>query len=157
VDDRRYLVTKRGKAMGEERRPMRVPQDSGGAMLTWLKEAVRQLRLAWRLFLDRRVPLWTKIVPPVALAYVLSPIDILSDIPPMGLNQLDDIAVLLLGIKLFIELAPPDVVREHLRELGAQVEEWRVVDESEPTVVEGRYSVKGPEAHDGEPESHAQE
>jgi uncharacterized membrane protein YkvA (DUF1232 family) len=136
---------------------MRVPQDNGGAILTWLKEAVRQLRLAWRLFLDRRVPLWTKIVPPVALAYVLSPIDILSDIPPLGLNQLDDIAVLLLGIKLFIELAPPDVVREHLRELGARVEEWRVVDEGEPTVVEGRYNVKAPETEERDPESRAQQ
>ena len=142
--------------MTEDRRPMRVPQDNGGAILTWLKEAVRQLRLAWRLFLDRRVPLWTKVVPPVALAYVLSPIDILPDIPPMGLNQLDDIAVVLLGIKLFIELAPPEVVREHLRELGAQIEEWRVVDEGEPTVVEGRYSIKGPETGDKGTESRVQ-
>ncbi|MGD2176709.1 MAG: hypothetical protein PVG71_02695, partial [Anaerolineae bacterium] len=65
-----------------------------------------------------------------------------------GLNQLDDIAVVLLGIKLFIELAPPEVVREHLRELGAHIEEWRVVDEGEPVVVEGRYSIKGPETGD---------
>jgi uncharacterized membrane protein YkvA (DUF1232 family) len=144
------------EAMSEERRPMQVPDDDGGAILTWLKEAVRQLRLAWRLFLDRRVPLWTKLVPPVALAYVLSPIDILPDIPPMGLNQLDDIAVVLLGIKLFIELAPPDVVREHLRELGAQVAEWRVVDENEPTVVEGKYSVKEPEPGDSGRQSPAQ-
>ncbi|MGD8998212.1 MAG: DUF1232 domain-containing protein [Anaerolineae bacterium] len=143
--------------MSEERRPSQAPQDNGVAILAWLREAVRQLRLAWRLFLDRRVPLWTKIVPPVALAYVLSPIDILSDIPPMGLNQLDDVAVLLLGIKLFIELAPPDVVREHLRELGTHIEEWRVVDESEPTVVEGRYSIKGPEPGEGGPESRAQQ
>jgi uncharacterized membrane protein YkvA (DUF1232 family) len=146
----------RSEAMTEERRPMRAPQDNDGAILAWLKEALRQLRLAWRLFLDRRVPLWTKVVPPVALAYVLSPIDILSDIPPMGLNQLDDIAVVLLGIKLFIELAPPEVVREHLRELGAQIDEWRVVDESESTVVEGRYSVKGPEKGDRNTEGRVQ-
>jgi uncharacterized membrane protein YkvA (DUF1232 family) len=147
----------RREAMSEDRRPMRVPKDNGGAILTWLKEAVRQLRLAWRLFLDRRVPLWTKIVPPVALAYVLSPVDILPDIPPMGLNQLDDVAVVLLGIKLFIELAPPEVVREHLRELGAKIDEWRVVDEGEATVVEGTYSVKGPEKIDRGTESHVQE
>jgi uncharacterized membrane protein YkvA (DUF1232 family) len=146
----------RREAMSEDRRPMRVPQDNGGVILTWLKEAVRQLRLAWRLFLDRRVPLWTKVVPPVALAYVLSPIDILPDIPPMGLNQLDDLAVVLLGIKLFIELAPPEVVREHLRELGARIEEWRVVDESDASVVEGRYSIKGPATSDRGTESQVQ-
>lgn len=136
--------------MRDDRQPMRAPQDDGGALLSWLKEAVRQLRLAWRLFLDRRVPLWTKIVPPAALAYVLSPIDILSDIPPMGLNQLDDLAVILLGVKLFIELAPPEVVREHLEDLGAQIEEWRVVDEEETPVVEGRYEIGEPQGDERE-------
>jgi uncharacterized membrane protein YkvA (DUF1232 family) len=131
--------------MNDERRPMKAPQDGSGAVLAWLEDVVRQLRLAWRLFVDRRVPLWTKIVPPAALAYVLSPIDILSDFPPMGLNQLDDLAVMLLGVKLFIELAPPEVVREHLQELGARIEEWRVVDDEEHDVVEGRYEIKGPE------------
>ena len=143
--------------MSEDRRPMRVPQEDGSAILGWLREAVRQVRLAWRLFLDPRVPLWTKAIPPLALAYILSPIDILSDIPPMGLNQLDDIAVALLGIKLFIELAPPEVVSEHLRQLGAQVQEWRVVDDAEPTVVEGEYSIKGSEAGTVDTEGHAED
>jgi len=142
--------------MSEDRRPMRVPEEDAGAILSWIREAVRQLRLAWRLFLDRRVPLWTKAIPPLALVYVFSPIDILSDIPPMGLNQLDDIAVALLGIKLFIELAPPELVREHLRELGARVEAWRVVDGVEPPVVEGDYSLKSPEAGSGDPQRRAE-
>jgi uncharacterized membrane protein YkvA (DUF1232 family) len=128
---------------------MRHPQDEGSAVLAWLKDVVRQLRLAWRLFLDRRVPLWTKLVPPAAMAYVLSPIDILSDFPPVGLNQLDDLAVLFLGVKLFIELAPPDVVREHLENLGVRFEEWRVMDD-ETTVVEGRYEIRAPEAREQE-------
>jgi len=130
--------------MNDQRQPMRAPQGDGSAVLAWLKDAVRQLRLAWRLFLDHRVPVWTKIVPPAALAYVLSPVDILSDIPPMGLNQLDDVAVMLLGVKLFIELAPPEVVREHLKDLGARIEEWQVVDEEEAPVVEGRYEISSP-------------
>jgi uncharacterized membrane protein YkvA (DUF1232 family) len=82
------------------------------------------------------------------LAYVLSPIDILSDFPPMGLNQLDDVAVVLLGVRLFIELAPPEVVREHLEALGARIEEWRVVDEDEASVVEGKYEIRSPEVDD---------
>lgn len=110
---------------------------SSGSLLTWLGDAVRQIRLAWRLLRDQRVPAWTKLVPPAAVAYVLSPIDILSDLPPMGLNQLDDVAVILLGVKLFIELAPPEVTREHLQALGAHVEEWRVV--------EGEYEIEEPE------------
>lgn len=136
--------------MNDDRKPMPASEDDSGAVLAWLRDALRQLRLAWRLFLDDRVPLWTKIVPPAALAYIVSPIDILSDFPPVGLNQLDDAAVFLLGIKLFIELAPPDVVREHLQDLGARIDEWRVVDEDEPTVVEGRYQIHEPETHDRE-------
>jgi uncharacterized membrane protein YkvA (DUF1232 family) len=123
---------------------MRAPQDGEGAIMAWLKDIVRQMQLAWRLFWDGRVPLWTKVVPPAVLAYVLSPIDILSDFPPMGLNQLDDVAVVLLGVRLFIELAPPEVVREHLEALGARIEEWRVVDEDETSVVEGKYEIKPP-------------
>jgi hypothetical protein len=58
------------------------------------------------------------------------------------------VAVLLLGVKLFIELAPPDVVREHLAALGAQIKEWRVVEEDEdpPKVIEGDYTLEEPGA-----------
>lgn len=141
--------------MSEDRRPMRMPAHGDGAILAWLKDFVRQLRLTWRLFWDGRVPLWTKIVPPAVLAYVLSPVDILPDFPPMGLNQLDDVAVLLLGVRLFIELAPPEVVREHLAALGARIEEWRVVQEGDSGVVEGRYEIRGPDGEEKEPLDHA--
>jgi uncharacterized membrane protein YkvA (DUF1232 family) len=86
------------------------------------------VKLAWRLFRDERVPVWTKLIPPAALLYVLSPVDLIPDLIA-GLGQLDDIAVLLIGLKLFIELAPGDVVREHMIALGARVKEWRVVDD----------------------------
>jgi len=65
-----------------------------------------------------------KLIPPAVLLYLLSPIDLFPD-AVLGLGQLDDIAVLMLGIKLFIELCPSEVVREHLRALGARIEEWR--------------------------------
>jgi len=116
------------------------------ALLAWIQEVARQARLAWRLFWDQRVPLWTKLIPPAALGYVLFPVDIIPDMAP-GLGQLDDLAVLLIGVKLFVELAPPDVVREHLLALGARIQEWRVEgEESEPsTVIEGEYQVQEPE------------
>nr|HID15025.1 DUF1232 domain-containing protein [Anaerolineae bacterium] len=124
--------------MSEDRRPIPIQPDDTNALLAWLQDIVRQARLAWRLFWDRRVPLWTKLIPPAALAYVLFPIDIIPDVA-LGLGQLDDIAVLLIGVKLFIELAPPEVVREHLLALGARIQEWRVVEEEggPPVVIEG--------------------
>jgi len=106
---------------------------------------------------DKRVPAWTKLIPPVALAYVIFPIDIIPDVA-LGLGQLDDIAIVLLGAKLFIELAPPEIVREHLRALGARIQEWQVVDEDgddeprSPVVVEGEFDVVEGEATELEAE-----
>jgi uncharacterized membrane protein YkvA (DUF1232 family) len=83
-----------------------------------LAEIVKQVRLVLRLWGDPRVAAWTKAIPPIALAYVISPIDFLPDLA-LGLGQLDDVAVVLLGMKLFVELCPPEVVRQHLEDLGA--------------------------------------
>jgi uncharacterized membrane protein YkvA (DUF1232 family) len=139
--------------MSKDRRPMPVPPDDTNALMVWLQDMARQARLAWRLFWDQRVPLWTKLIPPATLAYVLFPIDLIPDVA-LGLGQLDDVAVLLIGVKLFIELAPPDVVREHLLTLGGRIKEWRVVDEEgEPSVViEGQYELQAPETPEAEGE-----
>jgi uncharacterized membrane protein YkvA (DUF1232 family) len=135
--------------MSQDRHPAPVRPDDDSALLVWVQDAVRQLRLAWRLFWDQRVPLWTKLIPPVALGYVLFPFDIITDLAP-GLGQLDDIAVVLIGLKLFIELSPPDVVREHLRALGARIQEWRVEQEADEAsvVIEGEYMLKEPKPHE---------
>ena len=107
--------------MKQDRRPAPVSPERTNLVLGWLEDVVRQARLAWRLLWDKRVPAWTKLIPPVALAYVIFPIDIIPDVA-LGLGQLDDIAIVLLGAKLFIELAPPEIVREHLRALGARIQ-----------------------------------
>lgn len=117
--------------MSKNRRSMQTRPDDRGGALAWIHDIVRQARLAWRLFWDRRVPLWTKVIPPATLAYLLIPTDIMPDLPLVILGQLDDVAVLMLGTKLFIDLAPPEIVREHLQALGARVEEWRVVEDEE--------------------------
>ncbi len=113
-----------------------------GSILSWITDLVRQGRLAWRLFWDSRVPFWTKLIPPAMLLYIFSPADFIPDVA-LGLGQLDDLAILLIGTKLFIELAPTDIVREHLAALGARIQEWRVQEgEKElPPMVEGEYEV----------------
>lgn len=136
--------------MSENRRPDRyqkrlpapVSDDSANTILGWITDVVRQGRLAWRLFWDRRVPFWTKLIPPVVLAYLFLPTDLLPDIA-LGLGQIDDLAILLIGTKLFIELAPTDIVREHLAALGARIQEWSVQDgeREPPPIVEGEYEV----------------
>ncbi|MFC2023511.1 YkvA family protein [Chloroflexota bacterium] len=73
-----------------------------------------QGRLVWRLLNDKRISSWLKLVPLVGLVYLLSPIDLIPDLMLPGLGQLDDLAVILLTLKLFVELCPPGVVRDHL-------------------------------------------
>ncbi len=92
-----------------------------------LQELVRRIKLFWRLLKDRRVPVWVKAIPVLSLVYLAVPVDIVSDFF-VGLGQLDDLAILALGYRLFIGLAPPHVVREHLNDLLASAAGWKVVD-----------------------------
>lgn len=75
-------------------------------------------KLFWRLFKDRRVGLTPKLLLLVLVAYVVTPVDLLPDLVP-GLGQLDDLLLVFLGLKGFIRLCPPDVVREHVRAIAA--------------------------------------
>jgi uncharacterized membrane protein YkvA (DUF1232 family) len=58
------------------------------------------------------VPTYLKVVPFAALAYVLSPLDFLPDFIPI-VGQLDDLGVLILGVKAFLRLCPADAVAFH--------------------------------------------
>lgn len=72
------------------------------------------IRLAWGLSLDRRVRLVTKILPILAVLYVLSPLDLLPDIIPV-VGWVDDLIVAGGLLLLFFILAPREVVFERLR------------------------------------------
>jgi uncharacterized membrane protein YkvA (DUF1232 family) len=100
-------------------------------------EIWRSMQLVWRLMADPRVPLLPKMIVPLVALYVLSPLDVVPDVL-LVLGQLDDIALLFFGTKMFINLCPPDVVMEHRRALGGGTEftsdeyvdgTYRVVDE----------------------------
>jgi len=108
----------------------------------WLAEILRHARLIWRLLRDPRVPLLTKLIPLATLIYLLLPIDLIPD-PLLGLGQLDDLAMILLGLRLFVALAPEEIVHQHLSELAGR---WRVErpPQSSPTgpeVIEGQYRI----------------
>jgi uncharacterized membrane protein YkvA (DUF1232 family) len=130
--------------MSRKQLPAPTPPEQTGSPLGWIADIVRQGRLAWRLFWDGRVPFWTKLIPIVTVAWVapIIPPDIIPDVV-IGLGQLDDLAIFLIGMKLFIELAPTDIVREHLAELGARIQEWRVQEgeKEPPPMVEGEYEM----------------
>lgn len=77
-----------------------------------LRAVVDQIRLTWALMRDPRVPLWAKAIPVLGIIYVLSPLDFIPDML-IGLGQLDDLAIVLGGMRLFAAVVPADVVEEH--------------------------------------------
>lgn len=81
-------------------------------LMNRINEFWLNLRLTWNLVQDRRVPLWTKLIPLVSVIYVFSPLDFLPDVIPV-LGQLDDVVIFTLAMRTFQRLAPPDVVEEH--------------------------------------------
>jgi uncharacterized membrane protein YkvA (DUF1232 family) len=76
------------------------------------------LKLFSRLIKDARVPLMSKLLLLGILAYVVLPADLVPDFL-IGVGQLDDLAVILGGLRLFLSLCPPQVVQEHLRTISA--------------------------------------
>ena len=71
-----------------------------------------ELRLAWRLMREPRVPLVAEVLPVLAVLYVLSPLDFIPDILPV-LGQVDDIGILILSVKLFLRMCPPATASFH--------------------------------------------
>ena len=83
-----------------------------------LTELMQSAQLAWNLLTDPRVSLMSKTLIPLAgVVYFLVPIDLLPDFLP-GLGQLDDLAMILILVRLFISLAPKDVVAEYRAGMG---------------------------------------
>ena len=84
------------------------------------------LRLVWRLLRDRRVSVFTKIIPLFALIYLVSPYDLVGDRIPI-LGQFDDLIVVGFLLFLFIAASPAEVVADltigkKIRDMKAQQE-----------------------------------
>jgi uncharacterized membrane protein YkvA (DUF1232 family) len=125
-----------------------------------LREVVQQVKLVYHLMLDPRVHPLAKLIPIAAVAYVLSPVDLIADVIPV-LGQLDDAAIIMFGLRMFFEVAPPDVVREYLKRLARPVtdSEWKVMQTppeatppqaspaEPPEVVEGNFKLTDEAEH----------
>ena len=82
--------------------------------------AIERLRLGWRLLRDPRIPTWPKLLVPLAVLYVISPIDIIPDFL-LVIGQVDDVSVIGLivaVIAMLVRWSPPAVVAEHAADLG---------------------------------------
>ncbi len=114
------------------------------------QEVLQQAKLAFNLMIDPRVHPLAKLVPIASLAYLFWPVDLLPDVVPV-LGQIDDVGLVMLGLRLFFEFSPPEVVREHLRRL-AEKAHWQT-GETPPTsppapkddVVDGSFKEAPPD------------
>ena len=103
---------------------------------------IHQVRLAWRLLRDGRVPGWVKMIPFASLLYFLMPIDLIPELALPGLGEIDDIAILLLSLKMFVALSPAPVVREHLEALfGTQRRPRHAAEPATSTTIDGDYRI----------------
>jgi len=78
----------------------------------------RFAKLISRLIRDPRVSLSPKLVVAGILTYVILPTELIPDFL-IGVGQLDDLAVILGGLKLFLRLCPYEVVQDHLKAINA--------------------------------------
>ena len=86
--------------------------------------------------LDPQVSILAKLIPAAVLAYVIMPFDLIPDVVPV-LGQLDDVAVILLGIRLFIALCPPARVRWHRGDPGPQAD----APPEDDATIDGSYRI----------------
>ena len=122
----------------------------------FLREILRQARLVWELLRSPDVPLYLKLLPVLAVIYVLIPTDFIPDVLP-GIGQLDDLTALLVGAKVFIELAPQEVVARQIqaiRQRSAQAGNSDLATEKpesfpeDSIIIEGNYQVVEEEGTD---------
>jgi uncharacterized membrane protein YkvA (DUF1232 family) len=91
-----------------EKPPQDLLKQPGG----FFKDTMVYIKLIIRLMADKRVPAMLKLLPIGSILYVLWPLDLLP-----GPIPIDDAAALGLGMYLFIEFCPKDIVEEHLNSL----------------------------------------
>ena len=73
-------------------------------------------RLFLGLMKDQRVSMWAKGLLLAAFGYAVSPFDFLPDLMPL-LGQMDDLALLAMAFRTFLQLCPKPVVEEHVQRI----------------------------------------
>ena len=82
------------------------------ARVRFLRKLWRDGRLTWRLFRDHRTPLRSKLILVGTVLLVISPINWIPNLIPV-LGQLEDVALLSMGMELFLRNVPGWLRAEH--------------------------------------------
>lgn len=76
-------------------------------------------RLLLALLQDERVPAGRKAILALAVGYVALPVDLVPDWLPL-IGAIDDVAVTILAVDLFLEAVPSELLEEKLDQLGLE-------------------------------------
>lgn len=116
------------EAVDERRgpRPQRPRRGQKRRVLGAIREIPNYLRLLGGLLVDPRVSKVDKALVGLAVAYVLSPVDLIPDVIPF-LGQVDDVFLVLTALQRLITNAGARVVRAHWKGDPATVDELNVV------------------------------
>lgn len=103
-------------ATARKRDPMRSGPRTGAkrTVMSYIRELPNYVRLLGGLIVDGRVPLLDKLLVFGAIAYIVSPIDVIPDFIPF-LGEVDDVYLLILALQRLIANAGRDVLLDHWR------------------------------------------
>jgi uncharacterized membrane protein YkvA (DUF1232 family) len=104
----------------------------------WARRIRQDILTLWFAAKHPRTPWYAKVLVTVAVAYALSPIDLVPDFIPV-LGYLDEVILLPLLIWMTIRLLPPDV----LRASRTSAEAWIASAASKPRSMAGAVAIVG--------------
>ena len=95
-------------------RTPRTRSEAKRTLLDTIRQIPSYLRLLGGLLLDRRVSTVDKALVAGAIAYVISPIDLIPDFIPF-IGEVDDVFVMMLALQRLVSNAGPEVLLDHWR------------------------------------------
>jgi uncharacterized membrane protein YkvA (DUF1232 family) len=78
------------------------------------------IKLSLRLLKDRRVPFYLKLMVYGAIAYIISPYDLIPDFLVPFLGFFEDIIIGILCLTGLVKLSPPEVVVGHVKAIDME-------------------------------------
>jgi uncharacterized membrane protein YkvA (DUF1232 family) len=100
-------------ARAEEEREVRSPRTGARrTVMYYVRQLPAYLRLLGGLLVDKRVALFDKLLVGGAIAYIVSPIDLIPDFIPF-FGEIDDLFLLVLALQHLVDNAGRRVVLDH--------------------------------------------
>ena len=116
-----------------------------GAAMLLQPGILNEMKLSWRLLRDERVTSLKYLAPALLALYVASPVDLIPDLL-LGIGQIDDLGIAVLGLmvalKVIPKLAPADVLREHTADINGDAHSSRPEAARVDPVVDAHYTVR---------------